>query len=239
MALADDCGIRHVAIIMDGNGRWAKTRGLNRLEGHKKGSDSVKRIIQAAKDFGLEYLTLYAFSTENWKRSKDEVDGLMGLLCSFVDEHIEEIVEKGLRVIAIGRLDGLPPKVQSKISEAMEKTSSNKGGTVILALNYGGRAEIVDAARRLAVKAAKGEIEAEAIDESVFASNLYAPGVPDPDLMIRTSGEMRLSNFLLWELSYSEFYVTDVLWPDFDESSLREAMESFKGRGRRFGGVKC
>jgi undecaprenyl diphosphate synthase len=163
----------------------------------------------------------------------------MGLLCSFVDEHIEEIVEKGLRVIAIGRLDGLPPKVQSKISEAMEKTSSNKGGTVILALNYGGRAEIVDAARRLAVKAAKGEIEAEAIDESVFASNLYAPGVPDPDLMIRTSGEMRLSNFLLWELSYSEFYVTDVLWPDFDESSLREAMESFKGRGRRFGGVKC
>lgn len=237
MALADECGLKHVAIIMDGNGRWAKARGLERLEGHKKGSEAVRDIIEASKEFGLKYLTLYAFSTENWKRSKEEVDGLMSLLCSFVDRHIEDIERNGLRVLAIGRLERLPENARNKVREAVERTAGNTKGTVVLALNYGGRAEIVDAAKSLARDVAAGRLDPESIDEKSVASRLYAPELPDPDLLIRTSGEMRLSNFLLWQLSYSELYVTDVLWPDFGKEQLKEAMESFKGRKRRFGGV--
>ncbi len=236
MALADESGISHVAIIMDGNGRWAKQRGLEHLEGHKQGSESVRRVIEASREFGLKYLTLYAFSTENWKRSKEEVDGLMSLLCSFVEMHLDEIDEKGLKVMAIGRLEQLPQKAKESILAAIERTNGNTGGTVILALNYGGRAEIADAAKSLARDAKAGLLDPESIDESVFAGRLYAPGVPDPDLLVRTSGEMRLSNFLLWELSYSELYVTDVLWPDFGREHLKAAIESFKGRKRRYGG---
>jgi len=236
MALADESGISHIAVIMDGNGRWAKQRGLPHLEGHKQGSESVRKIIEASREFGLKYLTLYAFSTENWKRSKEEVDGLMSLLCSFVDMHLDEIDSNGLRVMTIGRTWQLPEKARESISRAVEKTKSNSGGTVILALNYGGRAEIADAAKAIAKEAASGKIDPEKVDESVFARHLYAPGVPDPDLLIRTSGEMRLSNFLLWEISYSELYVSDVLWPDFGKEQLKSAIESFKGRKRRFGG---
>lgn len=238
MAFAAECGIRHVAIIMDGNGRWANARGLERLEGHRQGSESVRRIIEASKDFGLEYLTLYAFSTENWKRSKDEIDGLMSLLCAFVDSHIEEIERNGLRIMAIGRIEGLPESARDKVREAIARTASNKGGTVVLALNYGGRAELADAAKSIAKDVAAGKLDPESVDESAIAARLYAPGIPDPDLLVRTSGEMRLSNFLLWQISYSELYVTDVLWPDFGKEQLKAAMESFKGRKRRFGGVK-
>ena len=237
MALADECCLRHVAIIMDGNGRWAKSRGLERLEGHRQGAEAVKRIIKAAREFGLEYLTLYAFSTENWKRSKDEVDGLMALLCAFVDSHIEEIEKNNLRIMSIGRLEQLPDEAREKMSEAVARTAGNKAGTVVFALNYGGRAEIVDAAKSIAKDAATGKINPDSIDEAFFASKLYAPSIPDPDLLIRTSGEMILSNFLLWQLSYSELYVTDVLWPDFGKEQLMEAMKSFNGRKRRFGGV--
>lgn len=238
MAFAEDCGLRHVAVIMDGNGRWAEARGLERLEGHRQGSETVRRIIEASREFGLEYLTLYAFSTENWKRSKEEVDGLMALLCAFVDKHVDELVEKGLRIKAIGRLSGLPEAARRKVEEAVGKTASNKGGTVVLALNYGGRAELADAAKAIARDAAAGRLDPESVDEGTLSSRLYDPELPDPELLIRTSGEMRLSNFLLWQLSYSELYVTDVLWPDFDKECFKTAMESFKGRKRRFGGVQ-
>jgi len=236
MALADESGVSHIAIIMDGNGRWAKQRGLPRLEGHKQGSESVRKVIEASREFGLKYLTLYAFSTENWKRSQEEVDGLMSLLCSFVDMHLDEIDSNGLKVMAIGRIGQLPEKARDSINRAVERTKGNSGGAVVLALNYGGRAEIADAAKAIAKEAASGALDPEKVDEALFARHLYAPGVPDPDLLVRTSGEMRLSNFLLWEISYSELYVTDVLWPDFGRDQLKEAIESFKGRKRRFGG---
>ena len=181
-------------------------------------------------------MTLYAFSTENWKRSKEEVDGLMLLLCEFIDSNMDLMMKNDLRLLVSGRLHGLPPEVQSRLNTAMEKSASNKSGTVIFALNYGGRAEIADAASRIAQEVLEGKILPEEINEKSFARYLYLPEVPDPDLLIRTSGEMRLSNFLLWELSYSEIYVTDLYWPDFTEKELYKAMESFAGRNRRFGG---
>ncbi len=238
MGLADECGIRHVAIIMDGNGRWAKQRGLKHLEGHKRGAESVEKAIKISKEFGIEYLTLFAFSTENWKREKEEVDGLMSLLCSFIDKNLKEIERNALRVMSIGRLNELPEKVREKVRMATERTKGNTAGTVILALNYGGRAEIVDAAKSLAKDVKDGILGLDDIDEGSISSRLYAPGVPDPDLLIRTSGEMRVSNFLLWQISYSEIYVSDVLSPDFGEDEFKKAIESFKGRSRRFGGRK-
>jgi len=237
MALAADCGIRHVAIIMDGNGRWAKSRGLDRTEGHREGAENVKRIIEASRDFGLECLTLYAFSTENWKRSKEEVEALMELLCLFIDINLDDINRNGVRLRAIGRLEGLPEKAREKLLSAMRSTANNNRGTVVLALNYGGRAEIVDAVKAISRDVASGKLDPESIDEKSIASHLYASDIPDPDLMIRTSGELRLSNFLLWQLSYSEIYVTDALWPDFGREQFKQALESFKGRKRRFGGV--
>ena len=237
MALAADCGIRHVAIIMDGNGRWAKNKGLNRLEGHKQGVEVVREIIKASREFGLEYLTLYAFSTENWKRSKEEVDGLMSLLCEFIDFNLDELQKNNLRLMGIGRLDRLPEEAFKKLMGAIEKTSKNTGGSIVLALNYGGRAEIVDAVKSLVKDSLAGKIKVDEIDEKSISDRLYAPEIPDPELMIRTSGEMRLSNFLLWQLSYSELYITDTLWPDFGREQLKNALESFKGRKRRFGGV--
>ena len=220
---------RHVAIIMDGNGRWAARHGVERVEGHRKGALAVRQLVENLADTGIEYVTLYAFSTENWKRSKEEVDALMELLCEFIDANLSVMIEKGLRLLATGRIDGLPEKSRDRLKLAIEKTASNTRGTLILALNYGGRAEIVDAARKIASEAAAGTLRPDEIDETLFAKNLYLPEIPDPDLLIRTSGELRLSNFLLWELSYSEIYVTDTLWPDFDKA---------EPRNRRFGGRK-
>jgi undecaprenyl diphosphate synthase len=228
--------VRHVAIIMDGNGRWAERHGLQRIEGHREGAEAVKRAVETAQEIGLEYLTLYAFSTENWKRSKYEVDGLMHLLEEFLDTQIATINEKGIRLKTIGRTWELPESVRNKLLKAVEETSNNTGGTLVLALNYGGRAEIADAAKKIALDAIDKKLDPDKIDESVFADYLYDPELPDPDLMIRTSGELRLSNFLLWQLSYSEFYITDVLWPDFNRDEFLKAVDSLGDRDRRFGG---
>ena len=227
---------RHVAIIMDGNGRWAKQHGLERVEGHRAGAVAVKNLVESLKQTGIQYLTLYAFSTENWKRSKEEVDALMELLAEFIDANLPLLMENNVRLLVSGRIEGLPEKAREKLKDAIRKSSVNTGGTVIFALNYGGRAEIADAAKKIAQKAVKGEINPEQIDEKLFAQNLYLPEVPDPDLLIRTSGELRLSNFLLWELSYSEIYVTDTYWPDFDLTELNKAIDAFQKRNRRFGG---
>ncbi len=235
MGIAEENKIRHVAIIMDGNGRWAKQRGLDHIEGHKEGSEAVKRTLEAAKEFGLEYLTLYAFSTENWKRSEKEVTALMELLSSFIDEYIEEVMKHEIRIRAIGRLYQLPEKTRKKLEWAIEQTAENFGGTVVLALSYGGRAEIVDAVKNIAHDAIDGKILPDKIDEKSFQQYLYAPDIPDPDLMIRTSGECRISNFLLWELSYSEIYISEVMWPDFNKEEFKKAIEDYSRRDRRFG----
>jgi len=225
----------HVAIIMDGNGRWAKKKGLKHIEGHKEGSKAVERTIKAAKKFGIKYITLYAFSTENWKRPKDEVEGLMCLLKDFLSENLEMINKEGVRIKTIGRTDALPYPTRKTLLNAIEKTKNNTLGTVILALNYGGRSEIVDAVKKIAQDVLDKKIKVNKIDESVFPKYLYDSEIPDPDLLIRTSGEFRISNFLLWQISYSEIYITDVLWPDFNEDELAKALESYKGRERRFG----
>lgn len=238
MVTNKDKKIEHVAIIMDGNGRWAKQRGLRHIEGHKKGADAVQRAIEAAQDFGLEYLTLYAFSTENWKRPKEEVEGLMLLLRQFIDDRLDEIHEKGVRIRTIGRLNKIPYPTRRKLIKAMEKTEGNSKGTVILALNYGGRAEIIDAVSHIAQDVKDKKIKVRNIDESLFREYLYAPDIPDPELMIRTSGEFRISNFLLWQLCYSEIYISDVLWPDFDKEEFKKALDSYCHRERRFGGRK-
>lgn len=227
--------VDHIAIIMDGNGRWAKERGLAHIEGHRQGAEAVKKVIEASKDFGIKYLTLYAFSTENWKRAKDEVDGLMDILLTFLDTNLQVFIDNKIRLLTIGRLWQLPTTVRENLAEAVRLTAENKEGTVILAISYGGRAEIVDATKRLVQKAIGGEIKIDDIDEELFSKYLYAPDIPDPDLMIRTSGELRISNFLLWQLSYSEFYISDIYWPDFDKNELSKALDSFYRRERRFG----
>ena len=227
---------RHVAIIMDGNGRWAKQRGLERVEGHRAGAIAVKNMVNSLKQTGIKYLTLYAFSTENWKRSKEEVDALMELLAEFIEANLHLLLEKEIRLLVTGRIEGLPEKAREKLKDAIRKTSCFTEETLILALNYGGRAEIADAAKKIAQKVKNGELDPERIDEKLFAQNLYLPEVPDPDLLIRTSGELRLSNFLLWELSYAEIYVTDIYWPDFDLAELNKAIDAFQKRNRRFGG---
>jgi undecaprenyl diphosphate synthase len=228
--------LEHVAIIMDGNGRWAKQRGLKHIDGHRQGAEAVKKVIEACEVHEIKYLTLYAFSTENWKRAKLEVNGLMKLLDTFLTDNIKVIHEKDICLKAIGRLEKLPFFVRRKLLKAIAETADNKNGKVILALNYGGRAEITDAAKKIAEDAISGKISPDDIDENRFAEYLYDPDIPDPDLMIRTSGEIRLSNFLLWELAYSEFFVTDTLWPDFGPDDLTEAVESYYKRERRFGG---
>ena len=192
--------------------------------------------MESLKQTGIQYLTLYAFSTENWKRSKEEVDALMELLAEFIDANLPLLMENDVRLLVSGRIEGLPEKAREKLKDASRKSAGNTSGTVIFALNYGGRAEIADAAKKIAQKVQKGEISPEQIDEKLFAQNLYLPEVPDPDLLIRTSGELRLSNFLLWELSYSEIYVTDTYWPDFDLTELDKAIDAFQKRNRRFGG---
>jgi undecaprenyl diphosphate synthase len=227
--------LRHVAIIMDGNGRWAKHRGLRPIEGHREGAKAVQRTIEAAHRFGLEFLTLFAFSTENWNRPKEEVDGLMSLLRDFIDENLEKIHDKGIRLKAIGNLDRIPFQTRRKLRKAINLTKNNAEGTAVLALNYGSRTEIADAARALAAEAIEGKIAVRDIEETMFSRYLYDPTIPDPDLLIRTSGECRLSNFLLWQSAYTEFVFTDVLWPDFSEADFSEAIRIYQKRERRFG----
>lgn len=229
---------RHIAVIMDGNGRWAKQHGLPRVEGHIAGAERVQEVLRYAREFGVEYMTLYAFSTENWKRSKEEVDALMDLLSRFIDSYLDEMKQNGVRLLVTGRIDGLPERAANDLKRAMVETASLTGHTLILALNYGGRSEIADAAKKIAEEVRHGRLDPVKIDEQLFSRYLYLPDVPDPDLMIRTSGEFRLSNFLLWELSYAEFYVTDTYWPDFDREEFRKAIESYSKRDRRFGGRK-
>ena len=221
---------------MDGNGRWAKKHGVERVEGHRAGGMAVLKLVKSFDVTGVKYVTLYAFSTENWKRSKEEVDALMSLMVEFIDVYLHILIENKIRVLVTGRLEGMPEKTRIKLKECIQKTASFNGKTVIFALNYGGRAEIADAAKKIAKKVQKGEIDPDQIDEKLFAQNLYLPEIPDPDLLIRTSGELRLSNFLLWELSYSEIYVTETLWPDFGLEELQKAIAAFQKRNRRFGG---
>ena len=226
---------RHVAIIMDGNGRWAKKRHLPRLQGHRAGRESVRTVVRTAAKLGIPYLTLYTFSLENWRRSKDEVGGLMVLLEEVLRAEYDELNENGVQLRAIGRLDMLPANTRRALDETMAKLAGNRRLVLTLALSYGGRAEIVDAARRLAEQAQRGEIDPKGIDESVFQQALYQPGIPDPDLLIRTSGESRVSNILLWQIAYAEILVTEVLWPDFREAELIESIDAYQKRERRFG----
>ncbi len=228
--------IRHVAIIMDGNGRWAEQRGLPRTAGHRQGAKQVSEVLEAANECGVEFLTLYAFSTENWKRPPAEIAALMNLLEEFIDRNLPELQKREVRLRTIGRTGGLPAGARKKLLAAVEATKNNAKGTLNLALNYGGRAEIVDAVNRITAELA-GQPRREITEES-FRNYLYAPDIPDPDLLIRTSGELRLSNFLLWELSYAELYVTDTLWPDFGKEEFEAAVAAFQQRDRRFGGRK-
>jgi len=230
---------QHVAIIMDGNGRWATQQGLPRIKGHEAGADSVRAAVRACRDLGVKYLTLYAFSVENWVRPKQEITGLMKLLQKFLTENEYELHENEVRFRAMGRIADLPKLAQHHIKRVMKATEHYEKGTLVLALSYGGRTEIADAAKTIAEKVKKGELKIKNIDEQCLADHLYIPEIPDPDLMIRTSGEMRLSNFMLWQLSYSEFYVTDVLWPDFNEETFSEAIKAYQKRARRFGDIKA
>ena len=226
----------HVAIIMDGNGRWAKSRGLERWEGHKKGVDAVRTVMEAAGEIGVKYLTLYAFSIENWNRPKEEVGVLMGLMVDAILAETDNLMEKHVRVKAIGNLGDLPEKVLQKLNGLIDKTASNTGLTVVLALSYGARWEILTAAKRIAKDVADGKVEdVEAFTDADFSNYLTTAGIPDPDLMIRTSGECRLSNFLLWQLAYTELYFLDKFWPDFEKEDLYLAIRNFQKRERRFG----
>ena len=230
--------VRHVAIIMDGNGRWAERRGLPKVEGHRQGARQVTEVLKAAQEYGVEFLTLYAFSTENWKRPVAEVTALMGLLEEFIDDKLPELMKNGIRLRTIGRTEDLFPGARKKLLYAIEMTEKNDGGTLNLALNYGGRAEIVDAVNKMAAEMTEKSGRFPKVTEESFRNYLYAPDIPDPDLLIRTSGELRLSNYLLWQLAYTELYVTDCLWPDFDEKELEKAIIQYNKRDRRFGGVK-
>lgn len=229
---------RHVAIVMDGNGRWAKTRGLARTEGHAAGEDALFDTVEGAIDVGLEWLTVFAFSTENWRRPLDEVRFLMEFNEGILVRHRDDLHERGVRMRFIGRRAGrVPKRVLNRMEETEEMTRRNRGMTLTIAFNYGGRAELIDAARRLAADAAAGKVLPDKIDEKRLRRYLYAPDMPDPDLLIRTSGEHRISNFLLWELAYAELYFTETLWPDFRREQLFEAIRDYQRRERRFGRV--
>ncbi|NQT47190.1 MAG: isoprenyl transferase [Candidatus Omnitrophica bacterium] len=227
---------KHIAIIMDGNGRWAERRRVPKIMGHREGVASIRNITKACTELGVKVLTLYAFSTENWKRSKKEVDGLMKLLVEFLKKEEPSMQRNNIRLMAIGRLKELPDRAYKRLTEVMDSTKDNKGLVFNLALNYGGRPEIVDAASQICRDVQSGKLSVSDINEETFESYLYTHGLPDLDLLIRTSGEMRISNFLLWQLSYAEIYVTDTLWPDFRKKNLVLAIEDFQGRERRYGG---
>lgn len=227
----------HIAIIMDGNGRWAKKRGLPRVAGHKRGVDTVKDIVEACAQVGVKYLTLYTFSTENWKRPEDEVSTLMRLLLTSLRDRVDELFENDVRLTAIGDIDSLPNVVQEQLKLDIEKTKHNKKMVLNLALSYSGRWEILEAIKEIAQKVQSDEMKVDDISEETFSNHLTTKGIPDPDLVIRTSGEFRVSNFLLWQIAYSEFIITDVFWPDFDRTQLYKAIKAFQKRERRFGKV--
>lgn len=226
---------RHVAIIMDGNGRWAEERGLPRIHGHQKGAERIRDVIRTATEIGIGYLTLYAFSKENWVRPKEEVDFLMGLLSQYLDQELPELKKNKVRFNVIGRREDLPAEVQKKIQRNMSETAGFDKLVLTLALSYSGRVEITEACRRIAEKVKRGEMAPEAIQESTIRGALYTADLPDPDLLIRTSGELRISNFLLWQISYSEIYITDKFWPEFTPDEFQKALEAYQKRKRRFG----
>lgn len=229
---------KHLAIIMDGNGRWAQRRGLSRHEGHEMGIEALRRVIRASVQRGIPYLTVYAFSTENWERPADEVAALMRLLDRVLVQEVDDLAAQGVQVRVLGRRAGLPADLVARIEGACQKTAGNRRLILSVAWNYGGRAEIVDAARAIAREVAAGRLAPEAIDEALFEAYLYSYGLPDPDLVIRTGGEFRISNFLLWQVAYSELWVTPVLWPDFSEAELDRALDAYRHRSRRFGRVE-
>lgn len=230
-----NCIPRHVAVIMDGNGRWAELHGNDRIYGHRQGVDAVRSIVEGAGEVGIEYLTLYAFSTENWDRPKEEVSALMSLLVDAIVKEIDNLNEKNVKMRVIGNIGSFPEDVQSKLAEAIQNTSSNTGLNLILALSYSGRWDILDTLKRIVSKAVKGEIPLDEVNQTLFVNHLSTSGIPDPELLIRTSGEYRISNFLLWQIAYSEFYFTPILWPDFRKENLFEAILDFQRRERRFG----
>jgi len=222
-----------VAVIMDGNGRWARQRGLPRLRGHEAGTENIRRVIRAFAEHGVRYLTLFAFSTENWRRPKSEVQGLFRILRRVIEREVDSLHREGVCLRHLGRLDGLSPSLQRAVSRAVELTRNNTAITVSIAFNYGGRAEILEAVKRLL----QDGLSPEQVDEAVFSRCLYTAGLPDPDLVIRTAGEMRLSNFLLWQSAYAEYYATEALWPDFNEAEVERALRAYARRQRRFGGL--
>ncbi len=228
----------HIAVIMDGNGRWAKKRSLPRIAGHKAGRESVRVIVRTCARLGIPALSLYTFSLENWRRPAREVKALMRFLGTVLKSEYLELKENNIRLRAMGRLDLLPSDTRKVLDETIESLSSNDGMILNLCISYGGRAEIVDAVKGIAAEAASGSLDPDSIDEAIFAKHLYSPEIPDPDLLIRTSGEMRISNFLLWQLAYTEIVVTDVLWPDFREENVFAAIDEYLVRDRRFGDIK-
>lgn len=228
---------RHIAAIMDGNGRWAQRRGLPRIEGHRRGVASVRRTVEECSRLGIGQLTLYCLSSENWKRPPLELEFLLRLLEQYMIEERGTILEQNVRLRVIGRREGIPDDVQQEMDKTIALSAENTGLTLCLAINYGGRMEIVDAVQQITRQVAQGKLDPEDIDESIISANLYTGGMPDPDLLIRTAGEMRVSNFLLWQISYAEIWVTGVCWPDFDESLLQQAIVDYANRERRFGGL--
>ncbi len=238
-AIDFDCLPRHVAIIMDGNGRWAKSRFLPRLEGHRAGVESVRSVVETAARLGLQALTVYAFSTENWKRPTDEVSGLMGLLKLYIRRELKTLQDNNIKFGVVGGLDGLPGDVRDELRRGIDATAHLTGLQFSLALNYSGRSELTDVVRRIALGAKAGTIDPATIDEATIERHLFTAHLPEPDLLIRTSGELRVSNFLLWQIAYAEIWVTDVLWPDFRRRHLLQAMVDFQKRERRYGGISA
>ncbi len=228
---------KHVAVIMDGNGRWAKRQGLPRIMGHKRGVDALKDLLRCCKDWGIQALTAYAFSTENWGRPLEEVDFLMTLFERVLRRELREMVQENVQVQFVGNLNALPSSLQAEISRSMADTQHNRDIRFVVATNYGGRQEIMHACRAIAHQVQQGLIQPDEIDEALFESHLYTAGIGDPDLLIRTSGEMRISNFLLWQMAYAEIYITETLWPDFDRTEFHRALYSYQQRNRRFGKV--
>ncbi len=228
---------RHIAVIMDGNGRWAKRQGHNRVFGHKHGVTAVRETVEASAELGIQYLTLYAFSTENWSRPKMEVDALMELLVRTIKSEVKTLMKNDIRLAVIGKTDMLPERSRNRLAEAMEETKNNKRMTVVLALSYSSKWEITEAIRQIAEDAKAGKIDPTGINEQTLSDNLSTKGMPDPELMIRTSGEQRISNFLLWQLAYAELYFTETLWPDFRKEHLYEAIVDYQQRERRFGKI--
>ena len=226
---------KHVAIIMDGNGRWAKEQKMSRIQGHQEGAESVREIIRTSREIGIPWLTLYAFSEENWKRPKSEIAALMALLKRFIKSELKEMMENGIRFHTIGRTSKLPRNVQKAVDDAKEKTAKNTDMTLTLALSYGARQEVVDGIRQIVKRASRGDLNPEDITEDFFSGFLYTRGMPDPDLLIRTSGEYRVSNFLLWQLAYAELYITPIYWPDFRKEDYMKALKAYQVRERRYG----